>query len=136
MFVPKTASTQGRWTPVERRNTHHGSKCASSRSSSRETDSMGRSSSVRETVRNRNRSRRKGPIEHQRLTLAEVQNSEGDFPPPVHEGQDVTSLHLRIGEKDFSIDEPAMVDRQLRDHSLPRRTQKGGLPLIRRAGIP
>src|SRR2546421_4702577 len=78
----------------------------------------------------------KMPIEHQRPTLSEVQNGEGDLPPPVHEGQDVTSLHLRIGEKDFSIGEPALMYRQLRDHSLPRRKQKGGLPSIRRAGIP
>ena len=78
----------------------------------------------------------KRPVEHQRPTLSEVQNGEGDLLPPVYEGQDVTSLHLRIGEKDFSIDEPALMHRQLRDHSLPRRTQKGGLPSIRRAGIP
>src|SRR2546421_2629384 len=77
----------------------------------------------------------KRPVEHQRPTLSEVQNGEGDLPPPVYEGQDVTSLHLRIGEKDFSIDEPALMHPQLSDHSLPPRTHKGGLPSIRRARI-
>src|SRR2546421_6828920 len=72
----------------------------------------------------------KRPIEHQRPTFSEVQNGEGDFPPAVHEGQDVTSLHLRIGAKDFSIVEPALMDRQLWDHSLLSRTQKAGPPSI------
>src|SRR5207247_10514169 len=70
----------------------------------------------------------KGPIEHQRPTLAEVQHSEGDFPPPVHEGQDVASVHLRIGEKDVSIDEPALVAGEPRYDDLPRRTRTGGRP--------